>query len=190
MALAPFTVLIDSMEQQPWSFIGIRGDVADDYQPWSVRTSWKALGIRSGDSYEPRGDYSLDGYEGRVHLERKSVADLQATVLGWDGRRDRFKRELEILAGIEFSAVIVEGTLGQCLSTCQQWGKKSAEDNRKILNRSLIAFMQDYRVPWIFADSRRLAEVEAFRWFQRAYRKMTETDRKQAKAARTKEKQA
>lgn len=176
MPLAPFTILVDSAEQLPWSFVGIRGDVVDDYQPWAVRTQWKTLGVRHpGGKYEPRGDYSLDGFEGRCHLERKSVVDLQSTVLGWDGRRDRFKRELSILAAMEYSAVIVEGTLGQCIATCEQWGKKTADDNRKILNRSIIAFMQDYRVPWIFADTRRLAEVEAFRWFQRAHAKMTGT---------------
>jgi len=73
--------------------------------------------------------------------------------------------------------VIVEGSIGQCLATCKQWGKKTADDNRKILNRSIIAFMQDYRVPWIFADDRRLAEGAAFRWFQRAHRQMTQADR-------------
>ena len=182
MALAPFVIIVDSMEQQPWSFTGIRGDVADDLEPLIVRTSWKALGIRSPDgSYEPRGDYSIEGYEGRCHVERKSVADLQSTVLGWDGRRDRFKNELQVLAGIEFSAVIVEGSLAQAIATCKQWGKKSADDNRKILNRSIIAFLQDYRVPWLFADTRRLAEVEAFRWMQRAHRKMVEADKKASK---------
>jgi len=174
MPTTPFTVLIDSQEQQPWGFTGIRADVVDRLEIFHVPTEWKNLGVRHPSGiYEPRGDYSIKDFEGRVHIERKSVVDLQSTVLGWDGRRDRFKNELSVFAGMQYTIVIVEGTLGQCIATCKQYGKKSADDNKKILNRSIIAFMQDYKVPWLFCDSRRLAEIEAFRFLLRAHEKLT-----------------
>lgn len=173
MPTTPFTILIDAQEQQPWSFTNIRSDAVNSLEIFHVPTKWKQLGIRSGNNYEPRGDYSIEGFEGRCHIERKSVVDLQSTILGWDGRRDRFKHELSVLAGFDYSMVIVEGTLGACIATCRQFGKKSADDNKKILNRSIIAFMQDYKVPWLFCDSRRLAEIEAFRFLLRAHEKMT-----------------
>ena len=53
------------------------------------------------------GDYSIDGFEGRVHVERKSLQDVQATVLGWDSeyqRREDLPGRRECGQGLALSA--------------------------------------------------------------------------------------
>lgn len=165
--VAPFTVLIDSQEQQPFTFRGITQDAAKAHRPLIVPIEWRYLGASMG-------DYSLIGYEGRAHIERKSPQDAAGTILGWGEHRDRFERELANLAAMECSAVVVECSLGSLVEFVRHSpprGKKTPDENAKILYRQVLAWQQDYRVPWIFCDSRRLAEITTFRTLERFWRK-------------------
>lgn len=58
------------------------------------------------------GDYSLEGYESRVVVERKSKADLYGS-LGQG--RERFEREAERMARFEFAALVIESDLPDLL---------------------------------------------------------------------------
>lgn len=54
------------------------------------------------------GDYSVEGYESRIAIERKSLDDWIGTILR---NRERFARELARLSAYDFAAVVVEGTV-------------------------------------------------------------------------------
>lgn len=173
----PFTILVDSAESQPFTFHDMKADSKGKYAPIAVRTKWQSLSRYPHST----GDYSIEGYAGRVGVERKSLEDCQGTVLGWEsqherenqqaGRRERFEKELENLSTIEAAIVIVEASMHDCLLHMPQWGKKSQRLNRKIFFRSVLAYMQDYRVPWLFCDGRRTAEVACFRFLWRWWEK-------------------
>lgn len=165
--ICPFTILIDSAESQPFTFAGLLADSEHGGGPLLVGSRWACLG-RHPDS---TGDYSIDGYAGRVGIERKSMEDCQSTVLGWGGRRERFEQELSNLSRIESALVVVEASLETCIKEMPSWGTKTVEQNRKSFIRSIIALQQDYRVPWMFCDGRRLAEVFAFRFLERWWKK-------------------
>ena len=188
---APFTVLIDTQEQQPFTFTGFRADRSDYpsdiawlvkqelIEPSEVKlavpTEWRSLGAS-------HGDYSIDGFEGCCHVERKSMDDAHGTFLGWGERRERFERELDFLAGIDGAAVVVECSMGKLLSEAKSRGKKSADENRKILFRQVLAWQQDYRIPFHFCDSRRLAEMTTFRLLYRFWEKEQAKAKSAAKA--------
>ena len=175
-----FTILVDSMEQQPFGFDNLLADRSEwtndirrmvamqEVEPsdirLAVRTKFQALGAG-------RADYSIEGFEGRAHIERKSLDDAHSTILAYGERRDRFIAELEFLAGVECSAVIVECSLDQLLADVPSHGKKSVESNRKQLFRQLQAWQVDYRVPWFFYSNRRMAEIGTFRILQRFWQK-------------------
>lgn len=163
-ATCPFTVLIDSQEKHPFTFQGMHTDADDGNRPLIVPFEWRSLGTGWG-------DYSIDGWQGQCHIERKSAEDAVNTILGWGERRERFEFELEQLAGIECSAIVVECTFGALMGSVTARGKKSVQENQKILFRQVLAWKQDYSVPWIFCDSRRLAEHAAFRTMERFWRK-------------------
>jgi hypothetical protein len=173
----PFTVLIDKAEQHPFTFAGFLSDANRGNRPLIVQTERKHLG-------PSHGDYSIDGMEHRVHVERKSREDVQGTVLGWGDRREQFQRTLTFLAEIESSAVIVECTFGEAINSLVSRGKKSKAEMQKIFHRQVCAWQDDYRVPWIFCDSRRLAEITTFRWLERQYRH-AEAARKRAEKQQT-----
>lgn len=168
--ICPFVILIDTAEQQPFSFTGIRSDAAHDNAEYQVNCRSFCLGRHPNS----RGDYSIYGHVGRVGVERKSKDDAYSTFLGWDGHRERFEKELENLSAMSAAMVVVECEFYKFLVDAPEWGVKTATENRVILHRSIIAWSQDYRVPFIFAGNRRTAEVTTFRFFERYWRKQQE----------------
>jgi hypothetical protein len=184
----PFTVLIDSAEQSPFTFQGLRSDAADGGRPLIVPYEFTSLG-RHPDSF---GDYSLDspiGGRGHCHVERKSMEDAHSTILGWAkkgediGRRDRFEKELERLSEIAAALVVVECSFTTLVAKAPQYGQRSAALNAKTIHRSVLAWMQDYKVPWAFCDGRRHAEKATFDWLRRWYTKGVEQRKSEQKAA-------
>lgn len=186
----PFTILIDSAESQPWSFQGLRADADKGDAPLVVPIRWENLG-RHPNSL---GDYSIEGLVGQVAIERKSAEDAVSTVLGWnsryeiehgrDGRRQRFMRELSNLAAIRAGIVVVEAPLQQILVRMpgcdgEEYfdqltgeinptrGVKPVVENRKIFFRSIVSWQERFKVNWMFCESRREAEVFAFRWLEK-----------------------
>lgn len=188
--VCPFTILVDSAESQPFTFQGLRADA--DKNNWPLQVNWRYSSL--GRHPHSLGDYTVEGSGRHVAIERKSLEDVQGTVLGWStssqceenlpGRRERFKDELQNLSQLDAAIVVVEATLGDCLRLMPSWGKKSAEVNRKIFFRSVLAFQQDYKVPWCFCDSRRLAEIAAFRFLERFWDKKFGKKREAAKTPR------
>lgn len=179
--VAPFTIFIDSAETQPFTFQGIPNDrdsagtyrdqFGDKHQrAFVVPTEWRSLG-RYPNSL---GDYSIDGGVGRCHVERKSLEDLHGTLLGFarhdDGasRRERFESELANLSKIEAAMVVVEADFADVVRYAPEWGKRTQQQNAKTLARTIIAYQQDFpAVSWMFAGSRRMAEMVTYRWFAR-----------------------
>lgn len=181
----PFTILVDSMEQQPFTFENIRADRSQGEGLLHIPTKWKALGIRhSRDNYEPRGDYSIDGLEGFVHVERKGLGDAHNTILSYGDREKRFIRELENLATMPFACVVIEASLGELIKQAPSWGKRSARENAKVLHRRVISWTQDHGVQWLFCDTRRLAEITTFRFLARAYREHHERKKREVAAVK------
>lgn len=178
--LNPFAILVDTAEQTPFTFGGIHADADRHNRLLVVSPGINLLRHCLGRHPHSLGDYAIEGYIGRCHVERKSMDDAHGTILGWSGevadrnRRERFEQELANLNNIECAAVVVECSLGELLARAPEYdhGKKTAKLNRKILLRSILAWQQDYSsVPFIFCESRRAAEVVTFRWLERFYEK-------------------
>lgn len=145
-------VICDTREQLPFSFEGLTCDQADGGGPLTVETITATL--RSG-------DYSLFGFDGRVAIERKSLADLYGTI---GQGRDRFERELERLADYDFAAVVIEATWPEL---CADPPPRTQLPPKTVF-RSILAWMVRYpAIRWIPAGPRRLAEVTTFRLLER-----------------------
>lgn len=172
----PFVLLIDSAEQSPFTFDGFKCDANKQFRPLIINTRRTSLGRHPNSC----GDYSIENMRHRTAVERKSMQDCWGTVMGWEtegerekgnaGHRDRFKQELANLSQLEAGVVIIEGSFGDCVLNVPEWGSKSDEVNQRIFFRSVLAFQQDYGVPWIFCDTRRMAEQATFRWLERFHR--------------------
>lgn len=182
---SPFTILVDSAEQQPFTFTGLRCDSSKKYAPLIVRTESANLG-RYPNSL---GDYSIQGHERRIHLERKSLSDAVSTFLGFGDRgeqRTRFTSELANLAAIECGAVVVEANFCDVWKAAPRTPNRTVEQNQASIRWQVRAWQQQFpRVQWLWCDGRREAEEECWWWFNRWW----ERERKVERAAKKKAKE-
>lgn len=150
----PFAVLVDSREQAPFTFEGLKCDADRKHKPLVVEWRWHGL---------KTGDYSIDGFEGRVAVERKSLADLYGSVVG--DRRDRFEAEHQRMAAMETAAVVVEADWPTIMSN--PGGSKL---DPKTIYRTWLSWSIRYGVPWYAMPGRRSAEVTTFRFLEMFWR--------------------
>ncbi|MEN6507138.1 MAG: ERCC4 domain-containing protein [Planctomycetaceae bacterium] len=94
LSICPFTIIVDTREQLPYTF--------DDMQEAGreIIVPVIRLGLESG-------DYSLEGFQDKIAIERKSLQDLYGTL---GAGRERFEREFERLAKMDFAAVVIEAS--------------------------------------------------------------------------------
>lgn len=121
------TILVDSREQKPLSFTFP-----------SMRATL------------PTGDYSIQGYENRVAVERKEVNDLVSCLKGEN--RARFERELVRGQSLEFFCLVAECSL----EDLAQHRYRSKMEPKSVI-QSLFAFSVRYRLPIFFCHNRQYA---------------------------------
>lgn len=155
VVLSPVIVSVDSREQMPFSFLNIKADVSQGSAPLIIRTIGRTL--RSG-------DYSIDGHDDLVAVERKSLDDAYST---FSHGRERFERELERLNFMAFAAVVIEAGWGRILGSPPAHSRLAP----KSVFRSIIAWQQRFpRVHWLTCPDRRFAEIATFRILERFWK--------------------
>ena len=116
-------IVIDTREQHPYAF----------ETPSEIAT----LAV---------GDYSIQGLEKKIAIERKELNDLIGCLtIG----RDRFERELHKGRALDFFAVVVEASLSDIAN-----GSFRSNMNPKSAVQSLLAFSVRYRLPIFFCENR------------------------------------
>ena len=159
--LCDFTVIQDTREQTPWTFQGLKCD--SPYQDRDLIVPVKVQGLRTG-------DYSIEGMEQKICLERKSLADLYSTL---GQHRSRFKAEFERMAEFEYAGLIIEA---DWLQICAAPPERSKLKPKCVL-RTLLAWEQRYGVHIHAACCAGFAERLAFRIMQRFYLESRRKDR-------------
>ncbi len=155
VAVAPFTVVIDTREQLPWDFAAIPADAHQGGESAGCVVVPVVVGTLGA------GDYSVQGWETRVAVERKSAADLVGTI---GQGRERFERELERLAVMDFATVVVEAELSELKLN----PPPHSQLQFKTITRSVQAWQQRYpRVHWMFLPGRRAAMLWGYRVLER-----------------------
>lgn len=160
----PATIIIDTREQMPWHFKGLTKTKVKTIKGVRHKISHPLI-VPTKSSTLQSGDYSLEGLESNITIERKSLSDLFGTLLTG---RDRFKRELERLADENYSApngysaVVVEASLSMLINNNEYEPSKI-----KSVIGSIMAFDQRYQTSWWFLPTRVEAERFCFRALER-----------------------
>lgn len=111
------------------------------------------------------GDYSIEGMESLVCLERKSLSDLVGTLMHG---RQRFFRELERMQAFRHRAILVEATYDDVKSPYTFAAGIQAHPNG--VAGSLDALEIKFGVPVIYtSQSRELAEEKAASWLSKIF---------------------
>ena len=139
-------VLVDTRERDPLDFSG--------FPNWIGGERRQKLGA---------GDYSVEGMEGLLALERKTLPDIVATVMQ---HRVRFFRMCERLARCRWRALLIEASYGEVKSPygCYTLAHPNA------VSGTLDALEARYGIPVIYASSyRHLAEEKAASWLSKHF---------------------
>lgn len=131
-----FTIIIDTREQQPYTF--------------SCRTSVRKL---------EAGDYSVAGHEDQVVVERKSLADFVHTVIH---DAPRFRNELIKLSACRFACVAVEADLDDVLRGLRQADLRLTTPTAVLGAALHIALHHGVPVYWCGSRQAARAFTEAF----------------------------
>ena len=144
-----FVVIADSREQAPYAF-----------PCGSVR---KALAA---------GDYSVDGLEDRIAVERKSLSDFVHTVIH---DFDRFRRELQLLSAYEAACIVVEADMDAVLRNDRTYDLRAASPE-SVLGASLH-IMLEFHIPVIWCGTRQAARAFTEMYLRMAARKAANSQR-------------
>ena len=126
-------IKVDSREQKAYDFLSQAGDIEVTVGTLNV------------------GDYSIEGLEDVVALERKSLPDL---IMCLGTERARFEREMLRARGMESFAVVVEANWQDMLD-----GKYRSAMHPAAAAASIQAFSSRYRIPFFFTGSRKNGEA-------------------------------
>ncbi len=144
--ICPFVIVIDQREQAPWSFGGLSASSKAD----------ETIVVRTSICHLKTGDYSIQGLEQLVAVERKSKADAYGT---FGGGRGRFEAELARLNAMKFAAVVVEDDWRGLLYRPPRETKMRPWS----VVQSILAWEQRYpNVHWHCMPSRELAQQVTF----------------------------
>jgi len=172
--VVPFTVVIDTNEGAPYQFTGIKGRSKNGVKlPQVIRTVKKPMYLMERDKWNAGlGDYSIDGLETKIQVERKSIDDLFGTL---GGRRENFEREIARLnEQCDMAYVMIEGSFAHITNFHDHGPEPSS------VIGTMISWGQRYpKVHWIPAGSRDMAERLTFRMLER-YWLDREEEKKQA----------
>ena len=148
------TILVDSREQKPYKFNCI--------VPIPI-TKIVALKV---------GDYSIEGCQDEIGIERKSLEDAYNT---FGQGRKRFQRELEKSIGFKFFAVIIESDW----HTIVKHPPIRSNLNPKSVVSSIAAWSRRYRVHFWTCPNREFAERYTFRLLERFWQDREREQRNQ-----------
>jgi hypothetical protein len=112
----------------------------------------------------PEGDYTVEGLEGRLALERKGLGDAVNTfVHDWL----RFRKELNRLSGYDVAAVIIEANLEQII----RHEYESEASPASVVGRINGIFL-DHGIPVFFWGNHQQAADMAYKFLHLAWRKL------------------
>jgi ERCC4-type nuclease len=159
---APFKIVYDCNEQIPYTFQGFTSDADHGKLPIVVDLERRDL---------ETADYTIDGLEDLICIERKSGDDMLKTLLNGKGdnhRRDNFFKELDRMQAFDQSLIVVEADFVPWLRDIPL--KSSA--NPKSIARTILAIQQDFRTTqWAWCHDRPCAEKYTFDFLHRFWKK-------------------
>ncbi len=112
------------------------------------------------------GDYSLQGHESAICIERKSLDDLVGSVIQ---DRERFERELARMAPFSFKCVVIEGSLADVRDH-----HYTSQAHPSAVFGSVMCLHVDHGVPFLWCHDRAIAARVAERLLRRLHERLEE----------------
>lgn len=134
-------IITDTRESNPWTFSTVVPMPDIVYR-----------GLKTG-------DYSIDGFEDRITVERKSLPDLFGSCGIY---RDRFEAEFERMLSFEYAALVIEADLHTIIKAPPEYSAM----NPKAVFHTLISWSMKYHVYIWACPNRIFAEKTCYYLFE------------------------
>ena len=112
------------------------------------------------DRHLETGDYSIEGLENEITIERKSLIDAYRT---FGKERRRFEAELRRMTEFKFAAVVIEADWVSIIRFPPVWSQMRP----KAFFASIVAWSQRYNVHFFTCPNRAFAEKLTYRMLER-----------------------
>jgi len=140
------TIVIDTRERTPYLF--------ERFPNWVSSTNVATLAT---------GDYTIEGYEDRISLERKTLNDIVGSLTNG---RERFLREMERLSKFDRACICIEASR-EDIKTPYSFSEGLKAFPNSIIG-SLDAIMARYgNISVVYGNNRELAEEFAASWLNK-----------------------
>lgn len=134
-------ILVDTREQRPYTF-----EVFPNVQTISIA-------LKSG-------DYSIQGYEDRIVIERKALTDFLSSITRG---RQRLENELTRLQPVQYKFIVVESEFTQLM----EYASIHTQISLNSILGTVADWSMEYGVQFFFLGSRKLCENLCYRLFKR-----------------------
>jgi len=142
-------VVVDTREKYPFDFGRLKN--------WIIGTKSQALKV---------GDYSIEGMETLLVLERKTLTDLITTVIQ---ERQRFFKQCEKMSKYRWKALLIEASY-ENIKTPYNYDEFNTQAHPNAVSGTLDALEARYGIPVIYtARYRPLAEEKAASWLSKHF---------------------
>lgn len=171
----PFKIVACTNEGIPYRFTGMVTDKSEGELPIIVDVVRKPLYLMAkrtielphkGKSFvKGLADYSIDGLEEEIQVERKSKEDLFGTL---GGRRDDFEAEIARIGQCKVAAVVIEAEWTEIFQDPPGYSRLPP----KVVSRTILSWSQRYpNVHWFTCAGRQHAENLVFRMLEMFWRR-------------------
>lgn len=174
MKACPFTIIVDSNEQVPYTFDGMTMKIKREIVEVEVPTVTKRLPVKWG-------DYMIVGWNGTAVEKKEDAAELYATM----GNREHFEDQIATMSFMfRSSSVIIGSTWDEIfypLKYHQESNWRSKYSPRSMFG-TIPSWIGRYpNVHWWAVGNRRLAELICFEVLEKAWRHEQERKREAAR---------
>lgn len=113
------------------------------YSAILTEENWKRMPLKTG-------DYSIEGYEDKIAIERKATLDLVASLTH---NRKRFEEELERSMDLDFFCVIIEGDASNVYRGRYSY-KHNSKAHPRAIWETIATFWIRYKAPFVFCSDK------------------------------------
>lgn len=96
------------------------------------------------------GDYSIEGYENKIAIERKSLSDLYGSLTS--GHK-RFARELERSKKLDYFTILIDGSLTSCANK-EFKGSEHTKTKASTIIKILFTLHTKHGINFVFCNGR------------------------------------
>jgi ERCC4-type nuclease len=159
----PFTIVVSNNE--------VAHGAAYTFDNMPPINEGRRIVVRTVSRHLKTGDYTLEGFEDRICVERKQLSDLFQCC---GNERDRFRAEVQRMSEMEHAFIVIEADTREAWRPSEFFANWKSKVRPRSVEGTLVSWSLRYRnVHWWPCGSRRAAEIRTFEVLEMFWRNLS-----------------